>query len=70
LSIRDPSFYNELYVTGSQRRSEHYDVFASGIDFEGIPTTFLSFCYCVKLIAQDRTYLHATMISIASDANP
>lgn len=36
LSIRDSTFYNDLYVTGSQRRSEHYDAFASGIDFEGI----------------------------------
>ncbi|OSS47233.1 hypothetical protein B5807_10115 [Epicoccum nigrum] len=35
LSIRDSTFYSELYVTGSQRRSEHYDAFASGIDFEG-----------------------------------
>jgi len=35
LSIRDPSFYTELYVTGSTRRSEHYDAFAKGIDFEG-----------------------------------
>jgi hypothetical protein len=35
LSIRDSSFYSELYVKGSQRRSEHYDAFASGIDFEG-----------------------------------
>ena len=38
LSIRDSSFYSELYVTGSQRRSEHYDAFASGIDFEGRPS--------------------------------
>jgi hypothetical protein len=56
LSIRDSSFYNELYVTGSQRRSEHYDAFASGIDFEGIPTTSCLFVGCVKLIVQDRTY--------------
>ncbi|KAH6615377.1 cytochrome P450 [Boeremia exigua] len=35
ISIRDSMFYNELYVTGNQRRSEHYDAFASGIDFEG-----------------------------------
>lgn len=38
LSIRDSSFYNELYVSGSKRRSEHYDAFASGIDFEGMLT--------------------------------
>jgi hypothetical protein len=35
LSIRDPSYYTELYVTGSTRRSEHYDAFAKGIDFDG-----------------------------------
>ncbi|KAF2686311.1 cytochrome P450 [Lentithecium fluviatile CBS 122367] len=34
LSIHDPSYYTELYVTGSTRRSEHYDNFVKGIDFE------------------------------------
>ncbi|KAF2248555.1 cytochrome P450 [Trematosphaeria pertusa] len=34
LSIHDPSFYNELYVTESKRRTEHYDVFIKGIDFD------------------------------------
>jgi hypothetical protein len=37
LSIHDPSFYSELYVTGSTRRSEHYDSFAKGIGFDGLP---------------------------------
>ena len=35
LSIHDPDFYNELYVTESKRRTEHYDVFCKGIDFDG-----------------------------------
>lgn len=41
LSIHDPSYYNELYVSGSKRRSEHYDAFAKGIDFEGL-SSFVS----------------------------
>ncbi|KAL3431443.1 cytochrome P450 [Aspergillus tetrazonus] len=35
LSIHDPDFYNELYVTESKRRTNHYDVFCKGIDFDG-----------------------------------
>ncbi|KAL4935415.1 hypothetical protein BDV06DRAFT_228854 [Aspergillus oleicola] len=35
LSIHDPDFYNEIYVTESKRRSNHYDVFIKGIDFDG-----------------------------------
>ncbi|KAL4756283.1 cytochrome P450 [Aspergillus foveolatus] len=35
LSIHDPDFYNELYVTESRRRTNHYDVFCKGIDFDG-----------------------------------
>ncbi|KAI9891308.1 MAG: hypothetical protein M1814_002821 [Vezdaea aestivalis] len=35
LSIHDPDFYNELYVSGSVRRTENYSHFANGIDFEG-----------------------------------
>ncbi|KAF2466572.1 cytochrome P450 [Lindgomyces ingoldianus] len=35
LSINDPDFYNEIYVTEYRRRTEHYDVFAKGIDFDG-----------------------------------
>ncbi|EGE08994.1 trichodiene oxygenase [Trichophyton equinum CBS 127.97] len=35
LSIRDPDFYNEIYVTESKRRTSHYDVFCKGIDFDG-----------------------------------
>ena len=50
MSIRDSSFYNELYVSGSKRRSEHYDAFASGIDFEGMLTKFYPVVDCVKLI--------------------
>ncbi|OJJ63817.1 hypothetical protein ASPSYDRAFT_38478 [Aspergillus sydowii CBS 593.65] len=35
LSIHDPDFYNEIYVTESKRRTNHYDVFCKGIDFDG-----------------------------------
>lgn len=35
LSIHDPEFYNELYVTESKRRTESYDAFCKGIDHEG-----------------------------------
>ncbi|RFU72325.1 cytochrome p450 [Trichoderma arundinaceum] len=35
LSIHDPDFYNEIYVTESKRRTNSYDVFCKGIDFDG-----------------------------------
>ncbi|GKZ75835.1 hypothetical protein AnigIFM56816_003291 [Aspergillus niger] len=35
LSINDPAFYNEVYVTENKRRTSHYDVFCKGIDFDG-----------------------------------
>lgn len=35
LSIHDAAFYNEIYVTESKRRTENYDVFCKGIDFDG-----------------------------------
>ncbi|CAJ2504214.1 Uu.00g116080.m01.CDS01 [Anthostomella pinea] len=34
LSIHDPEFYNELYVTENKRRTDHYDAFGKGIGFE------------------------------------
>ncbi|XDG03563.1 hypothetical protein ABKA04_003178 [Annulohypoxylon sp. FPYF3050] len=34
LSINDADFYNELYVTESRRRTDHYDAFGKGIGFE------------------------------------
>jgi hypothetical protein len=39
LSISDPDFYSELYVTESKRRTNNYDLFCKGIDFEGTPRT-------------------------------
>jgi hypothetical protein len=39
LSISDPDFYSELYVTESKRRTNNYDLFCKGIDFEGTPKT-------------------------------
>ncbi|KAI0400710.1 cytochrome P450 [Xylaria palmicola] len=35
LSINDPDFYNEVYVTESKRRTNSYDIFCKGIDFDG-----------------------------------
>jgi hypothetical protein len=35
ISISDPDFYNEIYVTGSKRRTNSYETFCKGIDFEG-----------------------------------
>ncbi|KAI3321134.1 cytochrome P450 [Xylariaceae sp. AK1471] len=35
LFIHDPEFYNELYVTESTRRTNHYDNFVQGIGFDG-----------------------------------
>ncbi|KAI0812130.1 cytochrome P450 [Xylaria sp. FL0064] len=35
LSINDANFYNEIYVTESKRRTNNYDVFCKGIDFDG-----------------------------------
>ncbi|RDW63133.1 cytochrome P450 [Aspergillus mulundensis] len=35
LSIHDPNFYNEIYVTESKRRTNYYDLYCNGIDFEG-----------------------------------
>lgn len=35
LSIRDPEYYDQIYVAGSVRPTDNYDIFASGIDFEG-----------------------------------
>ncbi|KAK4109141.1 cytochrome P450 [Canariomyces notabilis] len=35
LSIHDPDFYNEIYVTESKRRTNHYDSFGQGIGFDG-----------------------------------
>ncbi|KAL4938030.1 hypothetical protein BDV06DRAFT_226372 [Aspergillus oleicola] len=34
LSIHDPDFYNEVYVTETKRRTNNYDVFCKGIDFD------------------------------------
>lgn len=35
LSIHDPTVYNNIYVVESTRRTEHYNNFCKGIDFEG-----------------------------------
>ena len=35
LSIHDPAAYNEIYVTESKRRTEHYDRSTQGMDFDG-----------------------------------
>lgn len=35
LSIDDPEFYNSLNVPGSVRKTDNYEGFARGIDFDG-----------------------------------
>ncbi|KAL1595330.1 hypothetical protein SLS60_010021 [Paraconiothyrium brasiliense] len=35
VSISDPTFYNEVYVAEYKRRTEHYDAFAQGLNFDG-----------------------------------
>ncbi|KAL1598668.1 hypothetical protein SLS60_007808 [Paraconiothyrium brasiliense] len=40
LSIHDPEFYNSINVSGSVRKTDNYEGFARGIDFDG--THFLS----------------------------
>ena len=35
LSINDPDFFNEIYVSESRRRTDNYDFFNRGLDFEG-----------------------------------
>lgn len=35
LSINDPDFYNGIYVTSTKRRTDSYDVFCLGLDFDG-----------------------------------
>lgn len=36
LSIHEPDAYNEIYVTESTRRTEHYDAFLVGLNYEVI----------------------------------
>lgn len=45
ISVHDPEFYNELYVTENKRRSSSYDLFCKGISFDGrlARQLFLSF---------------------------
>ena len=35
LSISDPNFYNDIYVSESRRRTENYHSFVQGIDLDG-----------------------------------
>ncbi|KAH6663129.1 cytochrome P450 [Halenospora varia] len=35
LSLHDPAFYNEIYCIESKRRTDNYNHFGKGIDFEG-----------------------------------
>ena len=35
LSIHDPDFYNELYVSESRRRTDGYHAFVKGLDLGG-----------------------------------
>ena len=35
LSIRDPEYYDQLYVAGSVRPTDNYSTFARGVAFDG-----------------------------------
>lgn len=35
LAIHDPDFYGEVYVSEARRKTDNYDVFCKGIDFDG-----------------------------------
>ena len=35
LSIHDSDAYNHIYVSESKRRTDNYDIFCKGIDFDG-----------------------------------
>ena len=35
LSVNDPDFYNELYVSESRRRTDGYHAFIEGLDIGG-----------------------------------
>ena len=35
LSLRDSAAYSDIYVTESKRRTENYNHFCKGIDFDG-----------------------------------
>ena len=39
LSIHDPEFYDEVYVTSSVRRTNAYEGFFAGIGVDGKPTS-------------------------------
>lgn len=36
LSLHDPTFYNEIYCIESKRRTDNYNHFGKGIDFDGV----------------------------------
>ena len=42
LSLRDSSMYNEIYVTGSKRRTDKYEGFLKGSSWDGIPLPSLA----------------------------
>lgn len=45
LSISDPDFYTELYVTGNIRRTEAFPHFGDGMDFNGSRHTSAELLY-------------------------
>jgi hypothetical protein len=64
LSISDPDFYNELYVTESKRRTNSYDVFCKGIDFDGRLLMSHLVDYLTNSTTKDRIFLRKSMTSI------
>ena len=35
VSIHDPAFYSKVYITERKRRTDNYNKFGKGIDFDG-----------------------------------
>lgn len=54
LSIHDPEFYKELYVSGSVRRTELYSHFAEGVDLEGRQDTTPPHSRCLSCLTLNR----------------
>ena len=58
LSIHDPAFYNDLYCAESKRRTDNYDKFGRGIDFDGtarLSLTYMSPHLLLRLSLSDNT---------------
>ena len=54
ISISDPSYYDEVYVTANKRNTEHYGEFLRGIDFDGEPIRWSSIWWGWKFLIENR----------------